>query len=116
MNRPKGFRLFRSGVPLQVRIYDNKGATLDRYTVVFLSPDRWQHYAQMGVKPCGAFGTLNHDVHRWPIDETKPDGTRNGTPPAVGRSHAWLGRRIRFNDLPAECQEVVLKDYKALWA
>lgn len=108
-------RLFRKGVPLQIRVYDNEGVTPDRFTIVYISPGQWQHYAQMGIQPRGPFGTLNYDVSRWPIDESKPDGTKNGAPPRLGHRHAWLGKRIAFNALPDECKDRVLQDYREIW-
>lgn len=34
--------------------------------------------------------------------------------PAIGRK-CHLGRRIRFQDLPADCQKLVLSDYREIW-
>lgn len=115
MIRPKGMKLWRGRIPIQIRVYDNQGASLDRFTVVYPTPGPWQHYASMGATPEEAFGTLSHDVHRYPIDEMKADGSRNGGPPDFGKRHPWLGKRIRFNDLPFQCQKVVLRDYQEIW-
>lgn len=107
-------RLLPTGVPRWVRIYDNGGETIDRYTVVFTG--RYGHktarqtlYLAMNARPYHPQGFGQHgespdrfDVNKW------------GYPPAMGRKN-HLGTRIPFKALPQDCQKLVLDDYRELW-
>jgi hypothetical protein len=122
-------RLMPGGVPRYVRCYDNGGPDMpdgscDRYTVVFSgraasagnggeypylamsgSPFHPQGFGQHGstrLQPCD---TMKHTPGR-------PPGYC--WPPAIGRK-CHLGTRIRFQDLPPDCQKLVLSDYKEIW-
>jgi hypothetical protein len=97
------------------RFYDNggpnRGGTFDRYTAVYLkpmiqkdgtrySPDSFA-YAGMSTEPFHPQGFGQHgESDRGPAD----------FPPCRlgGRNH--LGKRIRFADLPPDCQKLVLQD------
>ena len=111
-------RLLPGGVPKYVRIYDNggteSGGTIDRFTVQFTGraagkcafpylamnsapfhPQGFGQHGEGGRQPC--------DVNQW------------GFAPAIGRKN-HLGRRIAFAELPPDCRQLVLQDYKSLWA
>lgn len=79
----------------RVAIYDNRGATFDRYTVVYLDrPEGRGLFACLGLSrnPRDPQGFAQHNVaHRG----------------------AHLGRRVQFDSLPDECQAVILEDLQA---
>lgn len=88
--------------PRYVRVYDNQGETLDRYTVLFTRK-----------RVDGEFFGL--DMSENPID---PNGIGQhfSSPDILDYpSSSHLGKRIRFNDLPKICQKLVIEDYKTIW-
>ena len=107
-------RLLPGGVPKYVRCYDSGGSG-DRYTVVFTG--RWRkrgdnssrcQYIGMSAAPFHPQGIGQHgesdqmvDVNKW------------GFAPMIGRKN-HLGTRIAFSALPADCQKLVMRDYKEL--
>jgi hypothetical protein len=97
--------LIPNGIPKYVRIYDNKGKTADRFTVVFTGnyPTKYYYksmYIGMSEQPTHPQGVYCRDFANDAIDR-----------PSYGR----LGKKINFNDLPPICQETVIEDYKTLW-
>ena len=96
------------------RFYDNggpaAGGSIDRFTAVYLrpltdqktgSPIAWE-YAAMNSYPFHPQGFGQHGE------------TRNGPAdwpriPSLGRRN-HLGKRIRFADLPPDCQRLVVQD------
>ena len=99
-----------------VRIYDNGGETVDRYTVCYpacrlkpierIQPDtetctNWETarfvypYLGMSAMPFHPQGVGQHGEHWRPIDRP---------------SHKHLGKRIAFDQLPTDCQKAVLQD------
>ena len=76
---------------LQLHIYDNQGATFDRYTAV----ERDGSYACLGM-------------------------SENPTHPQGFGQHGYaddgdhLGMRISIMQLPRSCRELVMSDYKAI--
>jgi len=97
--------LVPNGIPRYVRCYDNGGTSADRYTVVFTG--RYTHktnggfwYLGMSTNPFHPQGIGQHGDSNSPID----------TP-----SYKHLGKKIKFTDLTAECQKLVLQDYLYLW-
>lgn len=79
---------------MAIRIYDNGGKTVDRYTVVYM--DRpWctglYECVSMDEKPFHPMGFGQHS-------EASPG--------------LHLGRRIKLTDLPKDCQRLVLRDMK----
>jgi hypothetical protein len=76
-----------------IRIYDNGGKTFDRYTVVFMD--------QPEPQP-GTFAALgmSHNPF-W------PQGFCQHCSAMPGRH---LGKRIKFEDLPEDCQKLVKQD------
>jgi len=96
-------RLLPNGKPRYIRCYDNLGETLDRYTVVYTG--RYTHKTAgefwdvcMNANPFHGIGIHGYSDHL--IDRP---------------TYSHLGKRIDFKDLPADCQELVLTDYKYLW-
>lgn len=89
------------GQPKYVRCYDNGGETLDRYTVVFSQlRTGWCHYLAMSGAPFHPQGFRQHGEDRRTIDY-----------PTYGH----LGKKIRFEQLPPDCQRAVMQDYTAYW-
>lgn len=75
-----------------VRIYDNGGKTFDRYTAVYLDqPENRGLYAARGMS--------EYPFH--------PMGFGQYCAAMLGRH---LGKRITFEDLPPDCQRLVLDD------
>ena len=113
-------RLMPGGIPRWVRIYDAPD-TIDRYTIVFSGGynnigqtrrgiRRGSHpYLGMSGSPFHPQGIAQHGESFRCIDVNS-----SGFAPSLGRK-CHLGRRIRFRDLPEDCQKVVLRDYKELW-
>ena len=93
------------GMPRYIRVYDNMGETLDRYTVVFTG--RYTHktgghtwYLGMNGAPFHPQGIGQHGESRFPID--KP-----------GYKH--LGKKISFDKLPEDCKKATIQTYRHLW-
>ena len=100
-------RLLHDGVPRYVRCYD-LGTGLDRNTVVFT-------------------GGYRRKISRWPyrtpflslgMSENPYSGVGHRTESDVqidrpGFSN--LGKKIAFNDLPADCQRWALDEYYNIW-
>lgn len=97
-------RLLPGGIPHYVRCYDNGGATVDRYTVVYTGHypgrDGLCHYVGMSSEPYSPQGFCQHGESRHVIDRP---------------TYRHLGKRIGFADLPADCRRVVVVDYLSLW-
>jgi len=75
-----------------IRCYDNKGMTFDRYTVIYLDqPEYAGLYAAVGMSadPFSPLGFCQHTS-------------------AMDGPH--LGDEIQFSDLPADCQKFILRD------
>lgn len=98
--------------PRWVRCYDNGGETADRYTVLFV-----------GRRGGFGIGASEHPTHpqgvyqhfEWPEHENAPDvrpGAWSG--PGIGRS-CHLGKRIRFDEMPAKLRQLVATEYAKLW-
>ena len=107
-------RLMPNGLPRWIRVYDNGGETADRYTVVFTGlRTGWHQLLSMSGAPFHPQGVcLSSEIETYKRVDT-PQGWE--LPPAIGRKHPALGRRIRFEDLPEDCRTVVLRDYRELW-
>lgn len=109
-------RLMPGDVPRHIRVYDNGGETFDRYTVVYTgryrrNPRDGYQYVGMSEHPFHPQGFGQHGETRdRPCDYAEHS---NHVPP-VGKS-CHLGKRITFADLPADCQRLVLRDYRELW-
>lgn len=75
-----------------VRLYDNGGKTFDRYTAVYMDE----------IERSGLYGARAMSDQPF-----SPQGFGCYTSAAPGRH---LGRRIKFEELPADCQRLVLQD------
>jgi hypothetical protein len=97
-------RLMPEGVPRYIRCYDNGGETADPYTVVFTGNYSGRNgicrFLGMSDNPFYPQGVCQHGEHNAIIDRPK-----------------WLhlGKKISFEELPADCRKVVIQDYKELW-
>ncbi len=111
-------RLMPNGIPKYVRIWD-KPECADRYTVIFSGNYRKKRNGQpgqleqvqvigMSENPTHPQGFCQHMEYPNHID------TKDGWAPAVGRK-THLGRRITFQDLPKQCQAIIINDYKDIW-
>ena len=78
-------------------IYDNGGKTFDRYTVVYNEIE--QHRTEGNLYSCLGMSTMPFD----------PQGFGQHSSAQMG-SH--LGKRIKFDDLPKDCQRAVNQDLK----
>ena len=100
-------RLMPNDVPRYIRIYDNGGKTLDRYTVLFTKKrnapiqDGGQFmYLGMCHMPNSPSGYCQSGSSVMMIDSN-------------GYSH--LGKRISFDDLPIGNKNIVQSTYKDFW-
>lgn len=96
-----------TGEPKRIRIYDNGGATVDRYAVIFThavqdSRDTGRVYYSvfMSERPFSPQGFGQHDCKPYRYDIP---------------SYKHLGKRITFSDLPPDCQKLVRSDYRELY-
>lgn len=96
--------LLPNGMPKYVRCYDNGGKTFDRYTVVFTGrykkSGRYFEYLGMSAQPFHPQGFGQHGESSRPVDRP---------------TYSHLGKKISFNDLPEDCKQCVLQDYKVNW-
>lgn len=90
--------------PRYVRVYDNGGKTLDRYTVVFTGRYKKRVgefiYLGMSTQPFSPVGFGQHGGSDTLIDRP---------------GYAHLGKKISFSDLPDDCQRCALTTYSTLW-
>lgn len=98
-------RLMPNGVPRYIRVFDNGGTTADRYTVIFTHAQSfytkgWFPVLGMSASPFHPQGVGMHNEYNSPIDRP---------------SYKHLGKKIRFQQLPYDCQALVLQDYKDYW-
>lgn len=112
--------LMPGGVPRWIRVYDD-GCSGDRYTVVYTGAAAAKRcggehpYRSMSAAPYHPQGVCLWGFKQIQAVDTTSACNHGGMwPPAIGRSN-WLGKRITFQDLPADCQSVVLDDYAGLW-
>lgn len=86
-----------AGKMQNVRIYDNGGKSVDRFTVVYLDePER----SRPGEGPMYSARAMDEEPYA-------PQGFGQYTTAMDG---LHLGVRIKFEDLSADCQKVVLSD------
>lgn len=117
-------RLLPGGVPRWVRVYDDAEWSPAVFIVVFTGKvshegdegsrsARFYPYIMLGEEPTTEPQACENKGQ--PIDTTRE--YRNGWfwPPAIGRKHYNLGKRIAFTDLPAACQKIALETYRELW-
>jgi hypothetical protein len=110
--------LLPGGIPKWIRVYDNGGESYDRYTVIYSHSQSfgnrgWVPYVGMSANPFHPQGFGQHGEYRT-VDLV--EGMKPGQwPPKIGRK-GNLGTRIRFEDLPADCQRLVMQDYCDYWS
>ncbi len=104
-------RLLPNGIPRYIRCYDNGGpekenGTIDRYTVCYTGNYKgktkgWHDYVGMSGAPFHPQGI----------------GMHGGTEfrPADRPTYGHLGKKIKFTDLPEDCQTLVMQDYLYFW-
>jgi hypothetical protein len=98
-------RLLPEGIPRYVRCYDNGGESFDRYTVVFTG--RYRHKTRGS---CLYVGASNHPFH------PQGFGQHGESPTAIDYPrYSHLGRKVRFDALPADVQRFVAFTYVDLW-
>jgi hypothetical protein len=116
-------RLMPNGIPKYVRVYDNQGETVDRYSVIFTGryekgtpkDGRWFSYLAMSGSPFHPQGVgISGSTQHQPADTIDPVKGGWHWPPAIGRRN-HLGKRIRFEDLPEDCRKLTIQDYIELW-
>jgi hypothetical protein len=98
--------LLPNGKPKFIRVYDNKGESADRYTCVYTG--RYTHktngaflYVGMSANPFHPQGVDMHgESNHMPIDKPR---------------YSHLGKKIKFDELPKDCQKLVIEDYLYLW-
>lgn len=116
-------RLMPQGIPKYLRVYDNggpdkKGGTFDRYTAVFTGrgavikggPTHQWPYLAMSEFP---FSPQGFGQHGW-SDHRPCDINKWGWSRQIGQT-CHLGKRIPFRELPKDCQEFVISEYRAIW-
>ena len=93
-----------NGVPKNIRVYDNGGETIDRYTVVFTGNFKGRngrcYYLGMSENPYHPQGFGQHGEADFVIDYP---------------TYSHLGKKITFGKLPKDCQRAVIDDYKDIW-
>jgi len=96
--------LLPNGIPKWVRCYDNQGETIDRYTVVYTGNysgrNGFCQYVSMNCSPFHPQGFGQHGESDHVIDKPR---------------YSHLGKRIKFVDLPEDCQKLVMQDYLEIW-
>ena len=118
--------LMPNGIPKYVRIYDNADTpseTCDRYSVVYSGnynnigrPRNCYKQRYYGIRFMSYYPRSPNGVCLWEDSSTIIDtipGRWGG--PKIGQSCYSLGKRIRFEELPEQCTELVIEDYRAIW-
>jgi hypothetical protein len=96
-------------LPKYVRCYDNGGESIDRYTVVYTQQ---RNGYSVGVGMSGApFHPQGFGQHF----EYENSRRGNGQYTVDSPKYSHLGKKIKFTDLPEDCQRLVLQDYAELW-
>lgn len=103
-SRSKRKHLVKKKLAINVRCYDNGGKTFDRYTVVFTGKYRrytggHQNYVGMSDNPFSPQGFGQHGSSFEDIDRP---------------TYSHLGKKIDFDDLPKDCQQLVMSDAQDL--
>ena len=101
-------KLYHELSPKYIRCYDNHGDTFDRYTVVFTKKRVGENqnrrgefvYVGMSKRPYHPLGFYQHGFSDRTIDSI---------------SYSHLGKKIKFHELPDDCQKAIIEDYNDLW-
>lgn len=113
-------RLMPRGVPRYVRCYETEEIHKcgERYTVCFTGHGSRDH--GFGFRGMSADPFHPQGIGMWgeggnqPVDTMGEKKNHWYWPPAIGRK-CHVGKRIKFTDLPADCQRLVIQDYKEIW-
>lgn len=109
-NEERVSRLMPNGIPKYVRIYKRDSDITVVYTGRYRGKGGWFQYLGMNEMPFHPqYGICQHGESQTQIDINK-----SGFAPAIGRKN-HLGVRIKFQDLNADCQKIVIQDYKEIW-
>lgn len=106
--RQRSDRFLPEGKPRYVHIYDNGGKTADRYTVVFTG-----RYAKRFDYPAGytlVLGMNSYPFHPQGIGMTSEYDRRIDWP-----TYGHLGKKIKFDALPEDCQRATFDIYLDVW-
>lgn len=100
--------LMPNGIPRYIRVFDNGGKTFDRYTVIFTKKsitdkESRKFYGQLFMY----VGMSSNPFH--------PQGFGQNGELSDPKGGKHLGKKIKFTDLPTDCQKLVISDYKELW-
>ena len=108
-------RLAPAGIPRWVRVYDNEGETMDRYTVVFTGRYKARDTGSTDILTMSAHPYHPQGVGCSDCIHGVCEGVHAGQwPPSLGR-RGHFGIRIEFAALPRDCQRAAWQDYSALW-
>jgi hypothetical protein len=96
-------KLLPDGYPRWIRCYDNNGETADRYSVVFTRANYFGLQGRspilfMSENPWHPQGVCMHEIRNY------------GDIPVKA-----MGKKIKYTELPYNCQMEVLKDYLDYW-
>jgi len=96
-------KLMPNGTPKWIRVFDNGGKTFDRYTVVYT------HSQSFGLKGYTVgVGMSENPFHPQGFGQHFEYKSQDYN----GKSG---GKKITFQELPADCQKLVLSDYQEFW-
>lgn len=96
-------RFMPNGVPRYLKVYDNEESA-DRYTALFTGRSCSRINYRDNQRLYVALAMSANPFH--------PQGIGQHTEAADG---AHLGKRINFTELPDDCRQLVLSDYRAIW-
>jgi hypothetical protein len=121
-------KILPNNYPRYVRVYDNAGKTMDRFTVVFTGrynlvgrkrtttrserPFEYYHLT-MSNNPLSPQGVCLLDSTTYPY-QIDLDEKFQRFAPNFGKSGP-LGKRIHWHELPEPCQKAALHAYKEIW-
>lgn len=95
-----------NGIPRYIRIFDAP-AFNDRYTVIFTK----KMLQMKDGSRSGVFHTVG--MSSMPFN---PQGFGQHGEINNPRGGKHLGKRIKFDDLPEDCKQLVISDYKDIWS
>lgn len=100
--RNRTYRLIKDGAPRYIKCFDNGDKSFDRYTVIYTG-----HYKgrSLGITEC--VGMSERPFH--------PQGFGQHFELQNTTSYKHLGKRIKFTQLPPDCQKLAWQDYKENW-
>jgi len=91
-----------AGHPRFIKVYDNEGMTIDRYSILF-TRKKVDKYGYMALKLSETPDDQYHNQHHYTVKRPRK------------RHVGLVGKPIAFESLPKACQEAVHQHYKELW-